>query len=84
MGELLNTGHLVQNDIPKEVWLTRKLWGFASEPPFLHHGRATLISEAILGHGGEAQAQRDAFEGLSKEVQAALLEFLLTLQIKVE
>ncbi len=84
MGEFLNTGHLMQNDIPKEVWLTRKLWGFASEPQLLHHGRATLISEAILAHGGEAQAQRDAFEGLSKEVQAAPLEFLLTLQIKVE
>ena len=40
--------------MPTGEWLTRKLWGFASEPPFLHHGRATLMSEAILAHGGEA------------------------------
>ena len=82
MGELLDTDALVQDGIPKHLWLTRKLWGFASEPPFLHHGRATLISEAILAHGGEAQAQRDAFADLPDDQQAALLEFLLTLQIE--
>ena len=82
MGELLDTDALVQDGIPKRSWLTRKLWGFASEPPFLHHGRATLISEAILAHGGEAQAQRDAFANLPGDQQAALLEFLLTLQIE--
>ncbi len=82
MGELLDTDALIQDGIPKHLWLTRKLWGFASEPPFLHHGRATLISEAILAHGGEAQTQRDAFVDLPDDQQAALLEFLLTLQIE--
>ena len=82
MGELLDTDTRVQDGIPKYLWLTRKLWGFASEPPFLHHGRATLISEAILAHGGEAQTQRDAFADLPGDQQAALLEFLLTLQIE--
>ena len=83
MGEFLNNEVLLQNDnIPTEDWLTRRLWGFSSEPPFLHHGRATLISEAILAHGGEAQTQRDSFEHLSAGDQATLLEFLLTLQIK--
>lgn len=82
MGEFLDTDALVQDGIPKHMWLTRKLWGFASEPPFLHHGRATLISEAILAHGGEAQAQRDAFADLPYDQQAALLEFLLTLRIE--
>ena len=53
------------------------------EPPYLHHGRATLISEAILAHGGEALAQRNAFADLEQAQQAALLEFLLTLQIEV-
>ncbi len=83
MGELLDTEANVQAGIPTQVWLTRKLWGFASEPPYLHHGRATLISEAILTHGGEAQAQRNAFAKLEQAQQAELLEFLLTLQIEV-
>jgi len=84
MGELLNTDASEQAGIPRQLWLTRKLWGFASEPPFLHHGRATLISEAILAHGGEARGQRDAFAALPQAEQAELLEFLLTLRIEAE
>jgi hypothetical protein len=60
------------------------LWGFASEPPFLHHGRATLISEAVLAHGGEAQESRDSYATLSAEDQAAVVEFLKTLQVLPE
>lgn len=82
MGEILNNERLVQADVPTDTWLTRKLWGFASEPPFLHHGRATLISEAILAHGGEAATQRDAFANLTAAQQADLIEFLLTLRIE--
>ena len=81
MGEFLDTEANVQGGIPTQVWLTRKLWGFASEPPYLHHGRATLISEAILAHGGEALGQRNAFADLEQAQQAELLEFLLTLRI---
>jgi len=81
MGEFLDTEANVQGGIATQFWLTRKLWGFASEPPYLHHGRATLISEAILAHGGEALEQRDAFANLERAQQAELLEFLLTLQI---
>jgi hypothetical protein len=47
----------------------------------LHHGRATLISEAVLAHGGEAQESRDAFAALSAPDQAALVEFLKGLQV---
>ena len=43
----LDNEHIVQGGVPTEQWMTRRLWGFASEPPFLHHGRATLISDAI-------------------------------------
>ena len=81
MGDFLDNDAPLQNGIPTRLWLTRKLWGFFSEPPFLHHGRATLISEAILAHGGEAQTQRDAFEELSDYDKAALTEFLMTLRI---
>ena len=81
MGDFLDNDAPLQNGIPTRLWLTRKLWGFFSEPPFLHHGRATLISEAILAHGGEAQQQRDRFAELSDYDRAALTEFLMTLQI---
>ena len=81
MGDFLDNDAPLQNGIPTRLWLTRKLWGFFSEPPFLHHGRATLISEAILAHGGEAQTQRDRFEALSDYDKDALTEFLMTLQI---
>ncbi len=80
MGPTLDTEQLVQAGVPTRMWLTKKLWGFASEPPFLHHGRATTITEAILWHGGEGQASRDAFAALSPDDQADLIEFLKTLK----
>ena len=92
MGDVLNN-EVIEQDfqrpeaplekfIPTHMWMTRKLWGFASEPPFLHHGRATLISEAILAHGGEAEAAKRAFEALSDYEQASVVEFLQTLRIQ--
>jgi hypothetical protein len=81
MGPDLNNEVLEQDDVPTDEWLTRKLWGFASEPPFLHHGRATLISEAVEAHGGASQPARDAFTNLSEEDRNSLIEFLKTLQI---
>ena len=84
MGPQLNNDELEQDGVPTNVWLTRKLWGFANEPPYLHHGRASLISEAILVHGGEAQGARDAFAALPADDQAAVVEFLKTLQVLPE
>ena len=46
---------------------------------FLHDGRARSLLEAILWHGGEAQAQRDAVIQLSKEDRDALIRFLESL-----
>ncbi len=43
-----------------------------------------LISEAILAHGGDAQASRDQYAALTKEDQASIVEFLHTLQIMPE
>ncbi len=84
MGDVLDNEALEEEGVPTDEWLTRKLWGFASEPPFLHNGRATLISEAILAHGGEAQPSRDSFAALPQQDRAALIEFLETLQIPPE
>jgi hypothetical protein len=46
------------------LFITARLWGVADTAPYLHDGRATTLTEAILAHGGEAQAQRDAFDQL--------------------
>ncbi|MCI0651356.1 MAG: hypothetical protein L0Z55_05690 [Planctomycetes bacterium] len=81
MGEELDNEVVVQAGVPTGKWITRKLWGFANEPPYLHHGRALLISEAILAHGGEAELARQEFEELSSSNQADLIEFLKTLQL---
>ena len=82
MGSDLNNEVLEQDDVPTDEWLTRKLWGFASEPPFLHNGRATLISEAIEAHGGASQFAQDSFTNLSEDDRNSLIEFLKTLQIE--
>lgn len=46
---------------------------------YLHDGRTTDLSEAVLMHGGEAQASRDRFAGLNAEDKEALIAFLLSL-----
>jgi hypothetical protein len=60
----------------KSVWLTKELWGVGSTAPYLHDGRATTLTEAILEHGGEAAAARENFERLALADQAALIAFL--------
>ena len=42
----------------------------------LHDGRARNVLEAILWHGGEAQAARDRVVALPPADRAALLAFL--------
>jgi CxxC motif-containing protein (DUF1111 family) len=59
---------------------TARLWGVADTAPYLHDGRAATLSEAILWHGGEAQASRDLFAGLPDEERTDLLAFLRTLR----
>lgn len=78
MGPVLANEVLEQRFVESQSWITRKLWGIISEPPFLHHGRATLISEAVLAHQGEADESRLNFEKLSVDDRAALIEFLNT------
>lgn len=63
------------------VWPTRSLAGVGSTGPWLHHGHATTLQEAILAHGGEAQAARNAFAGLEAGAQAEIVAFLENLII---
>lgn len=62
--------------IPAAVFLTEGLWGVGSTAPYLHDGRATTLTEAILAHGGEAANSRDEFMGLSTSNQEYVITFL--------
>jgi len=61
-------------------FITAKLWGVADSAPYLHDGRALTLKDAIILHGGEASAARDAFLDLSVDEKKNLLLFLLTLR----
>jgi len=67
-------------DALDSYYQTARLWGVADTAPYLHDGRAATLSEAILWHGGEAQASRDLFAGLPDEETIDLLSFLRTLR----
>ncbi|WP_297771808.1 di-heme oxidoredictase family protein [uncultured Roseovarius sp.] len=66
-------------------WRTPPLWGIGlteavnGHTQFLHDGRARSLLEAILWHGGEAQAARDTVTEMPPEDRAALLRFLESL-----
>jgi len=62
-------------------FLTKRLWGFANEPPFYHHGLFTTIRQAILAHSGEALDSRRAFQSLPEYDRDSLIEFLKSLQV---
>lgn len=59
---------------------TARLWGVADTAPYLHDGRATTLSEAILWHGGEAELARLQFFDFDDADKRDLLNFLLTLR----
>ena len=46
---------------------------------YLHDGRARSLLEAILWHGGEARAQRDAVVALDPGARNQLLTFIESL-----
>jgi mono/diheme cytochrome c family protein len=58
------------------VFVTENLWGVGSTGPYLHDGRATTLTEAIMAHGGEAASSRAAFTARSDGEQADLIVFL--------
>jgi cytochrome c peroxidase len=62
-------------------FLTKRLWDVANQPPYFHHGQYTTMRQAILAHGGEGAAARAAFKRLDTDGQAAIIEFLKTLQV---
>ncbi len=66
-------------------WRTPPLWGIGlthtvqQGTTFLHDGRARTLEEAILWHGGEAEAAQQAFRNAKKTDRDALIRFLESL-----
>lgn len=84
MGEGLADGQAV-GDATGQEWRTPPLWGIgltqvvSGHSFFLHDGRARNLTEAILWHGGEAEAARNAFAAANLEDRKALITFLESL-----
>ena len=76
MGEGVATG---------SEWRTPPLWNIGLTPgvsggeAYLHDGRARSLEEAILWHGGEAEASKEIFRTLSATQRAAVIAFLKSL-----
>jgi len=64
-----------------QFFLTRKLWGFANEGPYMHHGKFTTIRQAIGAHNGEAAGPQKAFNALSDYDRDSIIEYLKTLKV---
>ena len=81
MGEGLADGR-PDFDASGREWRTPPLWGIglvrrvSAHLFLLHDGRARGFMEAVLWHGGEAEAARDAVLAMAKDDRDALVAFL--------
>ena len=85
MGPVL-ADNFIDGEAAGYEWKTKPLWGIGRAadalggiPYYLHDARTSDLSEAILLHGGEAQARRDSFSALSEAERKAILAFLMSL-----
>jgi CxxC motif-containing protein (DUF1111 family) len=71
-----------EGDASGSEWRTAPLWnightlGVSGGEAYLHDGRARTLEEAILWHGGEADAVITEFRDLSAERRAQLIRFV--------
>lgn len=78
MGPDLADGVIMKTATGSE-FRTQPLWGIGAVGPYLHDGRADTLDQAIRMHGGEAQASRDAYAGMTDEQRAKIVDFMLSL-----
>ena len=84
MGEGL-ADHRPDGGATGREWRTPPLWGIGlietvnSHDRLLHDGRARGLAEAILWHGGEAEAAKESFRTAPEAERAALIAFLNSL-----
>ncbi|WP_406610641.1 di-heme oxidoredictase family protein [Agarivorans sp. JK6] len=68
-----------------QQWRTPPLWGVGltetvnGHSQLLHDGRARNVTEAIVWHGGEAEAAKQAFANLNQSQREALVAFVNSL-----
>jgi CxxC motif-containing protein (DUF1111 family) len=76
---------LAEGDATGAEWRTPPLWNIGltadvnAGEAYLHDGRARTLDEAIRWHGGEGEASKNAYTGLSADDQAAIIAFLKSL-----
>jgi len=85
MGPALDD-HYTEGSAKTSEWRTAPLWGLGLSKSsqggqyyLLHDGRAHTIEEAILYHGGEATASKNAYQALSGSARKSLIKFLESL-----
>ena len=79
MGPRLKESLGGEDDKSNRSFITARLWGLADTAPYLHDGRATTITEAIVWHGGEAEDAKQRFVNLLPNDKKELLDYLRTL-----
>lgn len=81
--ELVQSEHQADANPHKQIsarmFLTAPLWGVARTGPYLHDGHAPSLEQAILHHGGEAEAARKKFEALDDAGRAPIRVYLMSL-----
>jgi CxxC motif-containing protein (DUF1111 family) len=84
MGQGLADGR-PEGDAGPTEWRTPPLWGIGlskrvnEQTFYLHDGRARDLVEAIMWHGGEATASRDAVYSMSQDERNSLILFIESL-----
>ena len=82
MGPELADDDLGEPGVAASEWRTAPLWGLGLMETvngalyLMHDGRARSFEEAILWHGGEAQASRERFRSLPRDARDALVAFV--------
>ena len=77
--------NMADGDAGAAEWRTPPLWSLglsaavSGGEAYLHDGRARTIAEAILWHGGEGEAAKEAFRTMVAADRAALVVFLQSL-----
>ena len=74
-----------EHGVSGSEWRTPPLWnigltaGVSGGEAYLHDGRARTLEEAILWHGGEAEASKEAFRNMPASDRNDLIKFLKSL-----
>jgi len=61
------------------MMLTMPLWGIRGRDVFLHDGRVTDVTRAIILHDGQGKAAAQAFQALNPAQQQQVVDFIETL-----